>query len=118
MLAVTFLAAVIAYTAIEIAYWYFHWWATLKNEPLPIVKSMLSAVGLFMTSLAIAIGTHLYTGQVLFNDPLWLAFVGAGMVTHLLPVWKQKLGGWATPGAYALKAAIVGGLATWLGYVL
>lgn len=115
MFLTSFLAGVIAYTAVEIAYWYSHWWVTLKNEPLPVVKSMLSAVAVFMTSLAIFFAAHIYTGELLFNQPSWLVFLGAGMATHLIPVWKQKLGGWATPLAYAAKAGTFGVLAAFVG---
>lgn len=106
----TILTAAVAYTSLEIAYWYYRWWTELKGEPLPIVKSLLFAI--FMPNLMFffVYSYHLYQHLAtsipeLYQEPQWIAAVWLARVLYLVPVWKQKLKFVATPQMYLLRLA-------------
>lgn len=105
MLAIFILAA-LAYTAIEIAFWYSQWWNALNKEPMPIVKSLLFAVFYAHAMLVINLLYHIVTGADIFRNPIFTGLLLLGAISHLLPIWRQNIHKKSNPCAYLLRLVV------------
>lgn len=106
-----FLAAMVAYTGFETAYWYYRWWHNFRDKPFPTVKSLLWAI--LFSNLCIATGILM---SIVTDAPMlqWrLGLVGLGLVFHLIPVWKQQV---SNPLSFLFRASLAGFLTTWILY--
>lgn len=113
-----FLTAAVTYTALESAYWYFRWWLQLRNEPLPIVKSLLFAVFTAQIVILFGYGYHIATEFGNFEDPIWLASILMARMLYMIPIWRQKIRAASFP-MYLLRATAFATLATVIGnYVI
>lgn len=106
-----FLAAVVAYTCFEIAYWYYHWWHNFRNRGFPTVKSLLWAVLFSHICIALSICGAITMGHATLDQPWWVALSGLGIVYHLIPVWQQQV---SNPLSYLFRAVLTGLLTMWI----
>lgn len=109
-----FLTLAVTYTSLEISYWYFRWWRSIRKDNLPIVRSLLLAI--FIAQLVIFGGyvQHLLLNPPFFEDALWLISVLIARTLYMIPVWKQGLPS-ATIGMYLLRMGIFATVITLIG---
>ena len=110
-----FLAAVLTYTAFEIAYWYYRWWKTVNKEPLPVVRSLLWAVFVAHLLVLLPCAYYIYTGHPPFSNPTFLGILYAGSVFYMVPIWKQTLNKHTTPLMYLARTMLFATVVILLG---
>lgn len=107
-----FLIAALAYTCLEVVYWYRKWYGHLdKSQPMPIVKSLLFAVLYAHAMMLINIFYQGCYGANILSSGFSTTLILLGAASHLIPVWRQSIHEAASIGHYLVRTAIVGTLA-------
>lgn len=104
---ITFLAAALLYTSLEVTYWYVRWYNQVVNKPMPVVKGLLIAViiaHLFKVAV-VTYESYNYTEAV--DDRVFYFLMLAGSVIYMLPIWRQHLHRCTTPLSFCLRVAII-----------
>lgn len=91
MILETFLTAAVTYASMEVGYWYYQWLKSLRDESLPIVKSLIFAVCAGQSLIA---SGYIYHALISFppsDDPIWLASILAARCLYMVPIFRQKV---------------------------